>query len=78
MNSENNIATPDHAISWIYKSGWIEYFDIPVAHRDLCIFGLPLHEIDTTLIVQEFPKSTRSIYSLCANQFLPYLKQIWK
>lgn len=79
MNSENNnIIILDHktSIPWMYKSGWIEYFDIPIAHRDLCIFGMCLHEIDITLLVHDFPKSTRSIYSLCANKFLPYLNRM--
>ena len=58
MNSENNnIIILDHktSIPWMYKSGWIEYFDIPIAHRDLCIFGMCLHEIDITLLVHDFP-----------------------
>lgn len=54
--NESTLIKQDFPVSWMYKSGNVEYLSIPYIHGDICIFGLPLSEVDNEFTVTDFPK----------------------
>lgn len=74
--NESTLIKQDFPVSWMYRSGNVEYLSIPYMHGDICIFGLPLSEVDNEFTVTDFPKKTRTIYSLCSTKFYPYLNRM--